>query len=328
MTATDAVTSVSPDVVDTGVLSDYSLVLLYDLGRNGATVSLVDVDEMAVIDCSTSSVVGGDVFDHIVLDHIVDKGILERPAKGSDDTDVMVFCRRVKESLSSATVARTPGGGATLITRDEFETAVRPLLDGSLDAAASLLDGERDLDAVVLIGGGAVIPVLSIAAAEKFGVPVLTAMDPKKPRESPVAPPPDPVDEPAYPSEDVRREYYDDGPVNPVHVDAVQVDPVRVDVVSVGGDPVPDPRRSRVPVAIVIAVSFAIMAGAAAWTFTSMPAPMDPAPANSSTVVPTATQAPVGSRGIPRPSTVTTTVDPFADETDTGDGSFSSNDGF
>lgn len=325
MTATDAVTSVSPDVVDTGVLSDYSLVLLYDLGRHGATVSLVDVDEMAVIDSSTSSVVGGDVFDHIVLDHIVDKGILERPAEGSDDTDVMVFCRRVKESLSSATVARTPGGGATLITRDEFETAVRPLLDGSLDAAASLLDGERELDAVVLIGGGAVIPVLSIAAAEKFGVPVLTAMDSKKPRESSIAPPPDPVDEPVYFPE---NQYYDDAPVNPVHVDPIQVDPVRVDVVSVGGDPVPDPRRSRVPVAIVIAVSCAIMAGAAAWTFTSMPAPMDPAPANSSTVVPTATQAPVGSRGIPRPSTVTTTVDPFADETDTGDGSFSSNDGF
>ncbi|MBY6537532.1 Hsp70 family protein [Rhodococcus sp. BP-349] len=327
MTDTEAVTSVPRDVVDSGVLSGLATVLLYDLGRGGATASIVDVDGMVVLGSVDSPVAGGDVFDRVVLDHIVDRGILERPVAGSDDTDVIVFCRRVKESLSSATVARTPGGGTTLITRDEFEAAVRPLIDRSLDTAASLV-GDRHLDAVILVGGGSPIPILSVAAAERFGVPVLTALDPRATRVQVPAPAP----EAAPPREEIETSSTDRTVAFAAAPDAL-AEPDRepdrepqasapADAVDVGGEQVPDPKRSRVPVALVIAFSGAIMAGAAAWAFTSMPEPMDPATVSTPSQAPTSSVAPVGSRGVPSP--VTTTVDPFADETegDTGGGGF------
>ena len=152
-------------------------VVVLDFGRTGTGVTVVGVDEDRVVDEVRWPSPSGDACDLIVLDHLRAQGILGPRDGDRESPEILTFCRSVKESLSTSTAARTPasgpGGPVTLITRADFEDALRPSLEDLVDRVAALVrDAGRVTEAVVLTGGGAAVPLVRTVVEERLA-PIL-----------------------------------------------------------------------------------------------------------------------------------------------------------
>jgi actin-like ATPase involved in cell morphogenesis len=97
-------------------------------------------------------------------------------------------CRRAKERLSSAPAAVVPvallrARGHVEITRDAFERAVEPDLRHVADLVASTVDRAglfvADIDAVLLVGGSARVPLLTRLLTDRTGLEVVTTDEPE-----------------------------------------------------------------------------------------------------------------------------------------------------
>lgn len=155
-------------------------VVVLDFGRTGTGVTVVGVDEDRVVDEVRWPSPSGDACDLIVLDHLRAHGILGPRDGDRESPEILTFCRSVKESLSTSTAARTPasgpGGSVTLITRADFEDALRPSLEDLVDRVAALVrDAGRVTEAVVLTGGGAAVPLVRAVVEERLA-PILPEM--------------------------------------------------------------------------------------------------------------------------------------------------------
>ncbi|MEY4174753.1 MAG: hypothetical protein RI900_1918, partial [Actinomycetota bacterium] len=153
-------------------------VAVFDLGGTlEASVVTVAEDGPSVI--GTPQLLerfGGDVIDQMVFRHVVSAlgGALEAmdrndPAVRSAIARLRVECAAAKERLSTeseASVAVVAPGLDTVvrITRDEFEAGLRPSIAEALNALeramASAGVAATDLAGVLLVGGGARIPVV------------------------------------------------------------------------------------------------------------------------------------------------------------------------
>ncbi len=152
-------------------------VVVLDFGRSGTGVTVVGVDEDRVVDEVRWSSPSGDECDLIVLEHLRAHGILGPREGDREAPEILTFCRSVKESLSTSTAARTPASGpdgpVTLITRADFENALRPSLESLIDRVAALVrDTGRVTEAVVLTGGGAAVPLVRALVDERLA-PIL-----------------------------------------------------------------------------------------------------------------------------------------------------------
>ncbi|MBY6368100.1 Hsp70 family protein [Rhodococcoides corynebacterioides] len=156
---------------------DCATVVVLDFGRTGTDVTVVGVDEDRVVDEARWTAPSGDASDLIVLDHLRAQGILGPREGDHESPEILTFCRSVKESLSTATAARTPASGpdgpVTLITRADFEAALRPTVEDLLDGVDALVRGAgREPEAVVLTGGGATVPLIRALVEDRLG-PIL-----------------------------------------------------------------------------------------------------------------------------------------------------------
>ncbi|MEQ9097467.1 MAG: Hsp70 family protein [Phycisphaerales bacterium] len=105
---------------------------------------------------------------------------------------LLTFAQGVKHRLSedtAATISIDLGEGRTYertITREEFESLIKPWLDRSIAAckrarrAAANQPGGETIDAVVLVGGSTRIPAVRRAVAQFFGLEPYTALDPDR----------------------------------------------------------------------------------------------------------------------------------------------------
>ncbi|MBY6438194.1 hypothetical protein HQ602_17615 [Rhodococcus kroppenstedtii] len=162
---------------DAPVRTGCATVVVLDFGRTGTGVTVVGVDEDRVVDEVRWPSPSGDACDLIVLDHLRARGILGPRDGDRESPEILTFCRSVKESLSTSTAARTPasgpGGPVTLITRADFEDALRPSLEDLVDRVAVLVrDAGRVTEAVVLTGGGAAVPLVRAVVEERLA-PIL-----------------------------------------------------------------------------------------------------------------------------------------------------------
>lgn len=164
------------------------VIALCDFGAGGSTVTLVNgQSNFEQIGKSARYLdFSGDAIDQLIVDHLrasdVSTGELSGTARIASQARLLGASRRAKEQLSTATdatVTRTSGEEAQL-TRTEFEGLITAPLDGFLMfIAETLRHNEIDvLGAVVIVGGGAGIPLLSTRLAERFEVPVHTAEQP------------------------------------------------------------------------------------------------------------------------------------------------------
>lgn len=190
----DAVASLAALRANPGLPSN-GVVALLDFGGGGTSITLADAAAaFEPIDETTRySDFSGDQIDQALLTHVLD-GVAQ--AGGIDPagtaavgslTRLREECRQAKERLSAETatdlVVELPGYSATVrVTRTELEGLMQAPLAGALDALEKAL--ERNgiswpaVSAVVTIGGGASIPLVTQQLSQHSQAQVATTPQP------------------------------------------------------------------------------------------------------------------------------------------------------
>ncbi len=171
------------------------MVALLDFGGGGTSITLADAASAfePIEDTTRYTEFSGDQIDQALLNHVLE-GITN--AGGIDPaataavgslTRLREECRDAKERLSAETVteliAELPGYRSGIrVTRAELENLIAQPLSGVLTALENALERNRiswsNVSAVVTIGGGASIPLITQQLSEHSQAPVLTTPQP------------------------------------------------------------------------------------------------------------------------------------------------------
>jgi len=163
----------------TGEARNCSSVALFDLGSSGLTVSVVDLVQRTVIASQRSGEYSGDLFDAYVRNNQ-----LQRLGKQPTDPDMALFekrCRIAKERLSTQDAVCLPdASGMILLSRENFELLITDLLDEAVEFAREVMIGANvPIDAVVLIGGGARMPIVQKRVGPLLELPSIVPTEPE-----------------------------------------------------------------------------------------------------------------------------------------------------
>ena len=179
----------NPGLVSRGVVA------MLDFGGGGTSITLADAASafQPIAETSRYAEFSGDQIDQALLHHVLD-GIATAGRVDPASTAAVGSlarlreeCRIAKERLSAETVtelvAELPGYRSNIrVTRTELEHLISDPLGGVLAALENLLEHNRigwaGISAVVTVGGGASIPLVTQRLSEHSRVPVVTTPQP------------------------------------------------------------------------------------------------------------------------------------------------------
>jgi hypothetical protein len=164
----------------TGEVARFETVAIADLGASGLTVTVVDQADGTVLDSRRTTEISGNAIDDAIYRHVASHRV--PPGSRPNRTEALSRVRTAKEHLSdhdSTTVEYAPGRHRRL-SRSEFEQLVAPFVTAAIAFATNAIDAApRRPDGLVLIGGGANIPVFANAMSGAATVPVLRPAEPE-----------------------------------------------------------------------------------------------------------------------------------------------------
>lgn len=154
-------------------------ILVYDLGGGTFDASLVEIGERAhrVVATEGISTLGGDDFDHILADLVVNAETREALSQ-SEVFRLMDECRVKKEALNPNSRKITveldnvwEGWGTRAVSAASYYEQCRPMLDETVHVVEDLLAAHADitLEALYVTGGGSELPIVSRVLKEIFG---------------------------------------------------------------------------------------------------------------------------------------------------------------
>ncbi|MFV8054400.1 Hsp70 family protein [Mycobacterium sp. 48b] len=159
------------------------VVALCDFGGSGTSLTLADAGAgFATIGQTVRyQDFSGDLIDQEMLRHVL-SNLDAEPAGTAAVTALARLreqCREAKEQLSDQSATSLPGvGGAMRLTRAELDAAVDQPLGGVIETLLDLLRRNgihpAQLAALVTVGGGARIPLVTQRLSEAFRMPVTT----------------------------------------------------------------------------------------------------------------------------------------------------------
>jgi hypothetical protein len=143
------------------------------------TVSVVDLIARTVTASQRSGSYSGDLIDAYVRNNQ-----LQRLGKPATDPDIALFekrCRIAKERLSTQDAVCLPdASGMILLSRENFELLITDLLDEAIEFAREVMIGANvPIDAVVLIGGGARMPIVQQRVGPLLELPSIVPTEPE-----------------------------------------------------------------------------------------------------------------------------------------------------
>ncbi|AII07376.1 Hsp70 family protein [Rhodococcus opacus] len=164
-----------------GQLGDQATLVFYDLGSSGLTVTVVDRLTGAVLGTARTDEISGDVVDRLIRDHQLDEKRIAPPADEVAESELDARCRRAKEELSTNTAVCVPGdGGLLLLSQDILDSLIVRRVEASARLAREVIESSgRAADAVVLIGGGAHIPLVASLMESWLALPVIVPAQPE-----------------------------------------------------------------------------------------------------------------------------------------------------
>lgn len=167
-------------------------ILVYDLGGGTFDVSILDIADgtFEVLSTSGDTHLGGDDFDHVIIDWLADNFKREHGVDLKADNMIMQRLKdaaeKAKKDLSGMVEAEislpficmAPDGSGALnleakLTRAEFDRLTKGLVDRTMEPVrqamrdASLSAG--DIDEVILVGGSTRIPAVQEAVKKELG---------------------------------------------------------------------------------------------------------------------------------------------------------------
>jgi hypothetical protein len=190
----DAVASLTALHANPG-LSPHGVVALLDFGGGGTSITLADAASAfePIEDTARYTEFSGDQIDQALLNHVLEgianSGEVDPAATAAVGSLARLReeCRNAKERLSAETVteliAELPGyQSAIRATRTELESLIAAPLAGVLAALDNALERNRiswsNISAVVTIGGGAMIPLITQQLSKHSQAPVVTTPQP------------------------------------------------------------------------------------------------------------------------------------------------------
>ena len=168
------------------------VVAVYDLGGGTFDISILRLNKgvFEVLATGGDSALGGDDFDGILVEHIINKAGLVRPLSTSMERQLTQQACLAKEQLSnfesveiSLTLADEKSWTGS-VTRNEFEQLIAPLVKKTLRACRrAVKDAEleiADVIEVVMVGGSTRVPLVRRDVEGFFKRQPLTSIDPDK----------------------------------------------------------------------------------------------------------------------------------------------------
>ena len=164
------------------------LYAVYDLGGGTFDISLLKLSRgvFEVVAAGGDAALGGDDFDQLLAGWALARAG-RAATTAHDKRAVLVAARTAKEALTAASAAElrcvlADGAIAVPVTRSEFESLTRPLVDRTLVAVRKVLRDARvtkaEVQGVVMVGGSTRMPAVRTAVGELFGRAPLTNLNP------------------------------------------------------------------------------------------------------------------------------------------------------
>ena len=175
-------------------------VLVYDLGGGTFDVSIVTIegDVTEVLASHGNNYLGGDDFDQLLLDRLVDefrklRDVDLKDCHPSGYSRLRWAAEEAKKRLSfepyaavrEDALATVDGQGLHLdveLSRDDYEEMIRPLVESTLESVSQALSdagkAAGDIDAVLLVGGSTRTPLVRDMLEERVGIPPRTDIHP------------------------------------------------------------------------------------------------------------------------------------------------------
>lgn len=154
--------------------------VFYDLGDSGLTVTVVDLGLREVL-AERTDIIGGRIFDQVIRDHQLDTNGVWRPDDPATDSELSAQCREAKEKLSATDSVAVPGAaGVVLMSRDTFDPLIGQCVESSAQFVHHVIARSgRNPEAVVLLGGGAHIPLVQEVLRSWIGLPLVVPHEPE-----------------------------------------------------------------------------------------------------------------------------------------------------
>lgn len=168
------------------------VIAVYDLGGGTFDISILRLNKgvFEVLSTGGDSALGGDDFDVVLVDYIVQQAGFERPLSPSMERQLTQQACAAKEALTDAesfaiNINKTDGSSwQHTITRELFDKLISPLVNQTLRACRrALKDAEiknDDIQQVVMVGGSTRVPLVRSEVEKYFKKKPLTSIDPDK----------------------------------------------------------------------------------------------------------------------------------------------------
>ncbi|MFF2085369.1 Hsp70 family protein [Nocardia sp. NPDC058176] len=165
----------------TSDMREVSALAVYDLGSSGLTVSVVNARTSDVYQCERISDISGDYLDSLIREQQIASGRIAHPADPAGLAALDGLCRAAKEQLSNNNAVALPSEqGLVLLTQENFEALMMLAIESSARMARDvIIRAQHPVQAILVVGGGARIPLIARVLERTIGVPVIVPGEPE-----------------------------------------------------------------------------------------------------------------------------------------------------
>ncbi|EOX4973611.1 Fe-S protein assembly chaperone HscA [Vibrio alginolyticus] len=161
------------------------VIAVYDLGGGTFDISILRLSKgvFEVLATGGDSALGGDDFDHLFADYLMEQAGLEAPLSAEKNRILLDIATEAKIAFSEQdSVDVDVFGWKGTVTREQFEDLIRPLVKKTLmSCRRALKDADVDADKVlevVMVGGSTRTLLVREMVGEFFGRTPLTSINP------------------------------------------------------------------------------------------------------------------------------------------------------
>ncbi|WP_025627647.1 Fe-S protein assembly chaperone HscA [Vibrio parahaemolyticus] len=161
------------------------VIAVYDLGGGTFDISILRLSKgvFEVLATGGDSALGGDDFDHLLADYLMEQAGLEAPLSAEKNRALLNIATATKIAFSEQdSVEVDVFGWKCTVTREQFEDLIRPLVKKTLMSCRRALK-DADVEAeevleVVMVGGSTRTLLVREMVGEFFGHTPLTSINP------------------------------------------------------------------------------------------------------------------------------------------------------
>lgn len=166
------------------------LYVIYDLGGGTFDVSVLRLTKgvFEVLATGGDSALGGDDFDHRIVDWVKEEAVLAADLSPEDKRSLLVAARSAKEALTQAEstdIDLTLSGGIVIhvtLTRDTFKALTAALVEKTINTLRFVMKDAKleqsEIQGLVLVGGSTRMPVVREAVKDYLGFDPLDNINP------------------------------------------------------------------------------------------------------------------------------------------------------